>query len=58
MIFYAHVQVALRRPPHAEEKRFYVVEAGCESDAYLLALQMSSCTSVMPVWAEIVGVEE
>lgn len=57
MIFYVHVQVALSRPPRGDEMRRYAVEAADAVEAELVATQMASCTSVMPVWAKVVGDE-
>jgi hypothetical protein len=53
MIFYIHVGVALHRPPAIHEYRRYAIEAPSGVQAKEIALQMASCTSVMPVWASI-----
>lgn len=56
MIYTVDVAVALARPPATAEWRHYVVEATDVVDAQLCALQMASCTSVMPVealWPEL-----
>lgn len=45
------VGVALRRPPRVDEYRKYIVSASGRTQALSVALQMASCTSVMPVWA-------
>lgn len=58
MIFYVHVGVALERPPKIHELRRYAVEARSGIEAKEIALCMACCTSVMPVWAKIVGDEE
>ena len=58
MIYYVHVGVALVRPPTIQEYRRYAVEARSGLQAKETALQMASCTSVMPVWAKLVGDEE
>lgn len=57
MIFYVHVAVALTRPPTEMEIRRYAVEAVDENEAELIAAQMASCTSVMPIWSGAVGDE-
>jgi len=44
------VGVALSRPPKIDEYRGYVVVADTDAEARTVALQMASCTSVMPVW--------
>ena len=53
MIYRINVGVALSRPPAVHEIRRYVVEAPESTEAQLIALQMASCTSVMPVSAEV-----
>lgn len=53
MIFTVHVGVALTRPPVIDELRRIVVEAESDSEAALIATQIASCTSVMPVWSEV-----
>ena len=58
MIFFVHVGVALERPPGTDEVRRYAVEAPDWPMATLISAQMAQCTSVMPVWAEVVGDEE
>jgi len=58
MIYYATIGVAHHRPPKIDEYRRYAVEAPEGTQALLLAAQMASCTSVMPVWGELVGDEE
>lgn len=58
MIWYVHVGVALARPPEIHEYRRYAVEAPSGLQAKEIALLMASCTSVMPVWARLVGDEE
>jgi hypothetical protein len=58
VIFYVHVGVALERPPEIHEYRRYAVEARSGIQAKELALLMASCTSVMPVWAKLVGDED
>jgi len=58
VIFYVHVGVAHSRPPEIHEYRRYAVEGRSMIDAKEAALQMAACTSVMPVWARVVGDEE
>lgn len=53
MIHIIHVGVALARPPAVHEIRRYAVEAPEPTEAQLIALQIASCSSVMPVWAQI-----
>lgn len=53
MVFTVHVGVALDRPPVVHEFRRYVIAADDVTEAQLIATQMASCTSVMPVWSEI-----
>lgn len=59
MIFYVEVGVALTRPlPDAPHQwRRYAIEAGSEQEAALVAAQMASCTSVMPMAVDVVGDE-
>lgn len=57
MIYYVNVAVCLGRPPTEQEWRRYAVEAEGWVDAQLIALQIASCTSVMPVRAEVTGDE-
>jgi hypothetical protein len=49
MIHYVTVGVARQRPPTTDEYRRYAIYGGSHADAELTALQMASCTSVMPV---------
>lgn len=58
MIFYVTVAVALARPPTVDEWRRYAVEAKTPFGAQVIAQQMASCTSVMPIYAEVTGDEE
>jgi hypothetical protein len=53
VIFYVNVAVALKRPPRVDEWRRYAVVAENDTEARLVALQMASCTSVMPVADEL-----
>lgn len=55
MIYYVGVTVALERPPTGQGYREYTVEAKGTTEALIAALQMASCTSVMPVEAAILG---
>lgn len=48
-IHYINVGVALQRPPEVHEYRRYAIYGGTHADAELVACQMASCTSVMPV---------
>lgn len=50
MIFDIAVGVALERPPLIDEFRHIKVEAGSETEARLIACQVASVDSVMPVW--------
>jgi hypothetical protein len=50
MIFDIAVGVALQRPPLIDEFRHIRVEAGHEQEARLIACQMASGGTVMPVW--------
>lgn len=50
VIFDIAVGVALERPPRIDEFRHVRVEADDETDARLLATQIASCGTVMPVW--------
>lgn len=52
MIYTVEVAVALSRPPVTHEWRKIVVEAKDPTEAQLIALQIASCTSTMPVYAE------
>lgn len=52
MIHYINVAVALERPPGEHQWRRYAIYGGTHADAELTALQMASCTSVMPVRVE------
>ncbi len=54
MIFRVHVGVALHRPPEIHEYRLYLVDAGNEIEALGVALQMAACSSVMPVWGDVI----
>jgi hypothetical protein len=58
VIWYVHVGVALSRPPEIHEYRRYAVEARSGLQAKELACLMAACTSVMPVWAKLVGDED
>jgi hypothetical protein len=58
MIWFVHVGVCLERPPTIQEYRRYAVEARSGLEAKEVALQMACCTSVMPVWAKLVGDED
>jgi hypothetical protein len=58
LIFYVNVAVALERPPTVQEWRRYAVVAESDTEARLVALQMASCTSVMPVADELGECEE
>lgn len=58
MIWFVHVGVCLERPPTIQEYRRYAVEAPSGLQAKEIALQMACCTSVMPVWAKLVGDED
>lgn len=49
IIHYVRVAVALSRPPKIDEWRRYCVVAANRHEAELIAQQMASCTSVMPV---------
>lgn len=51
MIFHVATGVALERPPLIDEFRSVVIAADTEIEALMIALQISSATSVMPVWA-------
>lgn len=53
--FFIEVGVALTRPPAIHQYRRYVIAARSGIQAKEIALQMASCTSVMPVWAKVVG---
>lgn len=53
MIWTVTVGVALARPPACHEIRRYAVEAQDATEAQLIACQMASCTSVMPVWSTV-----
>jgi hypothetical protein len=53
VIFYVNVAVTLERPPTVQEWRRYAVVAENPTEARLVALQMASCTSVMPVADEL-----
>jgi hypothetical protein len=53
-----HVGVALSRPPVIDEYRRITVQADSEREASLIALQIASCTSVMPVSCEVVSIDE
>lgn len=57
-VFGIEIDVALVRPPTVDEIRYYVVEAPDALEAALIAGQMASCTSVMPLGFRIVEWEE
>jgi hypothetical protein len=50
VIFDIAVGVALQRPPRIDEFRHIRIEAGSETEARLIACQVASADSVMPVW--------
>lgn len=49
------VGVCLARPPTVDEYRLVVVVASSRVEAMLVATQISACTSVMAVCAELVA---
>lgn len=49
VIHFVTIGVALERPPTVQQYRRYALYGGTHQDAELVALQMSACTSVMPV---------
>jgi hypothetical protein len=62
MIFDVAVGVALQRPPRIDEFRHVRVEATWWPEARLLAAQIASCGTVMPLWTgrpdQVVNVPE
>jgi hypothetical protein len=53
VIYQVEVAVALSRPPAVHEWRTYRIEARDATDAKVIALQMASCKSVMPVYISL-----
>jgi len=52
MIHFIQIGVALDRPPKTDQIRRYAIYSGTHQDAELVALQMASCSSTMPVSVE------
>lgn len=53
MIFTVEVGVALNRPPTTDEIRKVRVIADNATEASIIAAQIASCTSVMPVSTKV-----